>query len=144
MYLASPIEDSTRVKNQQYARRVPRLRDVLIHIRCAILWPFLSTDFKAFYNGENISITDYESLPEREVVRTSYTAGYEDSNWWASGDDSGANTFLTTPYFPFLSSCAGYGNHMSFAKLVESHPACTIVSVLWSEFKCARGDQAVQ
>ncbi|CAM9131910.1 unnamed protein product, partial [Sphacelaria rigidula] len=48
-------------------------------------------------------------------------------NWWASGDDSGANTFLTTPYFPFLSSCAGYGNHMSFAKLVESHPACTII-----------------
>lgn len=46
---------------------------------------------------------------------------------WSSGDDSGANTFLTMPYFPFLSSCAGYGNHMSFSKLVESHPDCTLV-----------------
>lgn len=46
---------------------------------------------------------------------------------WSSGDESGANTFLTIPYFPFLSSCTGYGNHMSFSKLVESHPECTLV-----------------
>lgn len=67
-------------------------------------------------------------MPERSVVRPEYDDVYEDANWWSSGDDSGANTFLTMPYFPFLSSCAGYGHHMSFAKLVESHPDCTLVS----------------
>lgn len=51
-------------------------------------------------------------------------------NRWASGDESGPNTFLAMPYFPFLSSCAGYGNHMSFSKLVESHPDCSLVRKL--------------
>lgn len=83
---------------------------------------------KAFYAGESVSIPDYDALPEREVVRSDYSDVFEDANWWTSGDDSGANTFLTVPYFPFLSSCAGYGNYMSFAKLVESHPDCTVVS----------------
>lgn len=60
-------------------------------------------------------------------MRPDYDDVFEDSNWWTSGDDSGANIFLTMPYFPFFSSCAGYGNHMSFAKLVESHPDCSVV-----------------
>lgn len=55
---------------------------------------------------------------------------------WSSGDESGANTFLTMPYFPFLSSCAGYGNHMSFSKLVESHPDCTLVRQGEREVPC--------
>lgn len=83
---------------------------------------------QAFYSNENAVIPDYDALPEREVVRSDYDNVFEDSNWWTSGDESGANTFLTMPYFPFLSSCAGYGHHMSFAKLVESHPDCTLVS----------------
>lgn len=82
---------------------------------------------QAFYENTNASIPDYDSLPERAVVRPDYDDVFEDSNWWASGDDSGANSFLTMPYFPFFSSCAGHGNHMSFAKLVESHPDCALV-----------------
>lgn len=66
-------------------------------------------------------------------MRPDFDKVYEDSNWWAVGDESGANTFLTIPYFPFLSSCAGYGNHMSFAKLVESHPDCTLVRYMLPE-----------
>ena len=85
-------------------------------------------DVQAFYANENASIPNYDALPERKVIRSDYDNVFEDSNWWTSGDESGANTFLTMPYFPFLSSCAGYGNHMSFAKLVESHPDCTLVS----------------
>lgn len=82
---------------------------------------------QAFYENTNASIPDYDSLPERTVVRPDYDDVFEDSNWWASGDDAGANSFLTMPYFPFFSSCAGHGNHMSFAKLVESHPDCALV-----------------
>ncbi|CAM9426180.1 unnamed protein product, partial [Ectocarpus fasciculatus] len=82
---------------------------------------------EAFLANDNATIPDYDTIPEREAVRPEYDDVFEDSNWWASGDDSGANTFLTMPYFPFLSSCAGYGNHMSFSKLVESHPGCTLI-----------------
>lgn len=90
--------------------------------------PHLPPPAQAFYANENATIPDYDSIPQRKVVRSDYDDVFEDSNWWTSGDEAGANTFLTMPYFPFLSSCAGYGNHMSFAKLVESHPDCTLVS----------------
>ncbi|CAM9147362.1 unnamed protein product, partial [Choristocarpus tenellus] len=80
---------------------------------------------KAYFNGENATIPDYDSILERSVVRPAYADVYEDASWWLSGDPAGENSFLSTPYFPFLSSCAGYGNHMSFAKLVETHPDCT-------------------
>ncbi|CAM9682036.1 unnamed protein product, partial [Discosporangium mesarthrocarpum] len=81
---------------------------------------------QAANDGVNASLPDYDSIQKRYSDRLAYEDAYEDANWWDYGDAAGENTFLTTPYFPFLSSCAGYGRHMSFAKLVESHPSCTL------------------
>lgn len=46
--------------------------------------------------------------------------------WWSEQLD-GAD-LLVLPYLPFSSSCRGFGSTMSLAKLVKSHPDCSLVS----------------
>ena len=65
--------------------------------------------------------------PRRARVEIGCFSSVVNGDRWSAGDEAGPNTFLAMPYFPFLSSCAGYGNHMSFSKLVESHPDCSLV-----------------
>lgn len=47
------------------------------------------------------------------------------NSWWSEQLD-GAD-LLALPYLPYFSSCRGFGSTMSLAKLVESHPDCTLV-----------------
>jgi hypothetical protein len=83
---------------------------------------------KAFTEGKNASFTDYDELNPVYAVREDYTSIAQEASWWVSGDPDGENDFLTIPYLPFLSNCAGYGRHMGFARLVETHPECRRIS----------------
>ncbi|CAM9249368.1 unnamed protein product, partial [Phaeothamnion confervicola] len=81
----------------------------------------------ALAEGHNATVTDYSSLDDRYAVAETLSDVTAESGWWTTGDSSGTNEFLAMPYLPFISSCGAYGRHVSFSRLVETHPECTLV-----------------
>jgi hypothetical protein len=71
-------------------------------------------------DGVDITMEPYAiKNPLSEVKKT--------SAWWDEGDTTGPFDFLMLPYLPYFSNCRGYDQSIPIAKLLETHPDCTLI-----------------